>query len=49
MTKDPVCGMALDEKDAVATEEYEGTRYHFCSHDCHAKFVASPATYAPPR
>ena len=44
--KDPVCGMEIDPATAAAHEEYEGNTYHFCSHDCHAKFNADPAQYA---
>jgi len=29
--KDPVCGMDIDPKNAVATEEYQGKTYDFCS------------------
>ncbi len=43
---DPVCGMDIDPETAAATAEYEGQTYHFCSHDCHDKFVAEPAQYA---
>jgi Cu+-exporting ATPase len=46
MAKDPVCGMTVDPKDAAATAEHEGTRYYFCSHDCHVKFGAEPQKYA---
>lgn len=44
--KDPVCGMEIDPATAAAHEEYEGSTYHFCSHDCHVKFNADPARYA---
>lgn len=45
-TKDPVCGMNLEEADAVATESWDGKRYFFCSHRCHASFKENPATFA---
>ena len=44
--KDPVCGMMIEEKDAVATSDYEGKRYYFCSKDCKIEFDASPEDYA---
>lgn len=46
MTKDPVCGMTLQDGAAKATEVYDGRVYQFCSHGCHAKFKANPAAYA---
>lgn len=46
MTKDPVCGMNIDEKSAVAREERLGTTYYFCSMECHHAFVAHPGKYA---
>ena len=44
--KDPVCGMVIEEKDAVGTSEYQGKRYHFCSKDCKVEFDGNPADYA---
>jgi YHS domain-containing protein len=46
MVIDPVCGMRIDEDDAVGTAEHEGRTYHFCSHACLDAFVADPASYA---
>ena len=46
MTKDPVCGMAVDEKTAAATASYEGRTYHFCSAACKSKFEKEPRKYA---
>jgi P-type Cu+ transporter len=46
MTKDPVCGMAVDEKKAAATVSYEGRTYHFCSTGCKIKFEKEPGKYA---
>jgi P-type Cu+ transporter len=46
MVTDPVCGMRIDADDAVATAEYEGKTYYFCSRACHDAFVADPASYA---
>lgn len=42
---DPVCGMKIKPSEAVATEEYEGTTYYFCSQDCAQSFRESPDDY----
>lgn len=44
--KDPVCGMVIDERDAVGTSDFKGTRYHFCSDDCKTEFDENPQDYA---
>ncbi len=44
--KDPVCGMMIEDGDAVATSEYEGKTYHFCSKDCKIEFDENPESYA---
>ena len=46
MTKDPVCGMSIDEKKAAATVVVQGKTYHFCSSGCRATFDKDPAKYA---
>jgi len=46
MTTDPVCGMAVEPKQAAAHADFQGTTYYFCSHGCHKAFTASPETYA---
>ena len=46
MEKDPVCGMSVDPKKAAAKVWHGGKTYYFCSHDCHAKFMANPQAYA---
>ena len=43
---DPVCGMTIDAADAAATEEHDGTTYHFCSARCHDTFTADPPAYS---
>ena len=45
MTKDPVCGMNVDEKKAASTVVYEGKTYYFCSAGCKATFEKAPAKY----
>jgi Cu+-exporting ATPase len=44
-TKDPVCGMTVDEARAAGSAEYAGKRYYFCSKHCVARFQAEPAKY----
>ena len=42
LTKDPVCGMTVDESTALIAER-DGTKYYFCSEHCRRKFKsASP-------
>lgn len=43
--KDPVCGMSIEEADAVATVEHGGTTYYFCSDDCAEEFGNDPSSY----
>ena len=45
MTKDPFCGMELDEKEAVATTVYQGKIYYFCSRACQEHFEKEPESY----
>ncbi|MGB9856976.1 MAG: YHS domain-containing protein [Dictyoglomaceae bacterium] len=45
MAKDPVCGMEVDEKKAVATSEYKGKIYYFCSKACKTAFDKDPEKY----
>jgi YHS domain-containing protein len=46
MTKDPVCGMQINEKDAAEKSEYKGKVYYFCSPGCKAAFDKEPQKYA---
>ena len=39
---DPSCGMEIDPASAVATREYRGERYYFCSRSCLQQFDAHP-------
>ena len=45
MVKDPVCGMAIEERDAAATRKMEGQTFYFCSDECAGKFDAEPHAY----
>lgn len=42
---DPVCGMTVKKKEAVATAEHEGKTYYFCAEGCREKFEENPEEY----
>ena len=46
MTKDPVCGMQVDEHNSQYQTQYGGKQYNFCSADCKKKFEQQPEKYA---
>jgi multidrug efflux pump subunit AcrA (membrane-fusion protein)/YHS domain-containing protein len=51
-TVDPVCGMSLDRKKAIAdghSETYHGETFVFCSDKCHKKFLHDPTKYLDDR
>jgi YHS domain-containing protein len=45
MSKDPVCGMNVDEGKAAATSVYKGTTYYFCARICKEKFDKDPEKF----
>ncbi len=45
MEKDPVCGMEVDPKTAVAKSTYQGKTYYFCSPGCKRDFDKEPQKY----
>ncbi len=45
MTKDPVCGMTVDERKAGGTAVYQGKTYFFCGESCKSKFQKEPERY----
>jgi Cu+-exporting ATPase len=45
MTKDPVCGMSVDEKKAPVATTHDGKTYYFCAAGCRDKFVKNPTQY----
>jgi Cu+-exporting ATPase len=47
MVTDPVCGMKIDDEDAVDTAEYGGKPYYFCSQVCADAFAENPSSYVP--
>ena len=42
---DPVCKMIIEDRDAVATSEYKGTTYYFCTMGCKERFDKDPEVY----
>jgi len=44
MTKDPVCGMKVNEKTAPVST-YQGRQYAFCGEDCKQTFDDDPEEY----
>jgi Cu+-exporting ATPase len=42
MTKDPICGMNVDEATAIHAER-DGKTFYFCSDKCKQKFLSNPA------
>ncbi len=44
MPKDPVCGMQVDEEDAIVSTKGGKTQY-FCSEECKDKFEEDPEQY----
>ncbi len=43
MTKDPICGMTVDETTALRAER-DGQTFFFCGESCRKKFLGAPAT-----
>ena len=46
MTKDPVCGMNVDQATALHAER-DGKTFYFCSDHCRQKFLSTPAGTKP--
>jgi putative ABC transport system ATP-binding protein len=44
LVRDPVCGMSLEETEAVRME-FEDRTYYFCSAGCRDEFLRSPMTF----
>ena len=42
---DPVCGQEVSARGAYATESYGPLAFHFCSKECHDRFLADPRRY----
>ena len=43
--RDPVCGMEVEEKKAMAKAAHQGTTYYFCAPACRETFVKAPEKY----
>ena len=41
-TKDPICGMTVDQATAIHVER-DGKTFYFCSDHCRQKFQSTPA------
>ena len=46
VTKDPICGMTVDEATALHAEP-NGETFYFCSDHCRQKFLSTPAGAKP--
>ena len=45
MQRDPICGMAVDEKTARYRSEHDGGAFYFCSPGCKSTFDKDPHKY----
>ena len=45
MTKDPVCGIKVDDSRAEFQTQFAGKKYFFCSDECRKEFEAEPDAY----
>ena len=43
---DPVCGMEVDEQNAVGKSEFEGRPFYLCSLECQKEFDANPQRFS---
>ena len=46
VTKDPICGMTVDEATALHAER-DGKTFYFCCDQCRQKFLSTPAGAKP--
>ena len=46
VTKDPICGMTVDEATALRAER-DGKMFYFCSEHCREKFLSAPDNSKP--
>ncbi len=47
LVRDPVCGMSLEQSNAVGRVKHKKTHYYFCSPNCLAAFLEHPLKYLP--
>jgi P-type Cu+ transporter len=46
LATDPVCGMRIDEAEALGSARFEARTFYFCSELCKSRFDADPERYA---
>ena len=46
VTKDPICGMIVDEATALRAER-DGKTFYFCCDHCRQEFLSKPAGAKP--
>ena len=46
MRTDPVCGMEIESRDAIASAWSDGEHFYFCCFRCQAAFLDTPHRYA---
>jgi P-type Cu+ transporter len=46
VTKDPICGMTVNETTAINAER-DGKTFYFCSEHCRQTFLSRPADVKP--
>lgn len=46
VTKDPICGMTVDDATALHAER-DGKTFYFCGESCRQKFLSTPAGAKP--
>ncbi len=46
VTKDPICGMTVDEATELHAER-DGKTFYFCSDHCRKSFLSAPAGAKP--
>ena len=47
LVRDPVCGMSLEQSNAVGRVKHKKALYYFCSPNCQAAFLENPPRYLP--
>ena len=45
---DPVCGMKIEDADAVGTHQHDGVTYYFCNPSCLERFKKDPKPFLEP-
>jgi P-type Cu+ transporter len=45
---DPVCGMTIEEVDAVGSHRHDGVTYYFCNDSCLERFEQAPDAFLHP-